>query len=93
MEEEEDSGKKGKHSKPKIDELLDEAVDSVLATGIASSSGIQRRFSIGYARAARLIDTMCDLGIVGPAHGSKPREILMNGEQAKAALAAAKSEA
>lgn len=93
MEEEEDSGKKGKHSKPKIDELLDEAVDSVLATGIASSSGIQRRFSIGYARAARLIDTMCELGIVGPAHGSKPREILMNAEQARSAVEAARAEA
>ncbi|MCI6233275.1 MAG: DNA translocase FtsK [Selenomonas sp.] len=93
MEEEEDSGKKGKRSKPKIDELLDEAVDSVLATGIASSSGIQRRFSIGYARAARLIDTMCDLGIVGPAHGSKPRKILMNAEQARSAVEAARAEA
>lgn len=93
MEEEEDSGKKGKRSKPKIDELLDEAVDSVLATGIASSSGIQRRFSIGYARAARLIDTMCELGIVGPAHGSKPREILMNAEQARNAVEAARKEA
>ena len=93
MEEEEDSGKKGKRSKPKIDELLDEAVDSVLATGIASSSGIQRRFSIGYARAARLIDTMCDLGIVGPAHGSKPREILMNAEQARSAVEVARAEA
>ena len=93
MEEEEDRGKKGKRSKPKIDELLDEAVDSVLATGIASSSGIQRRFSIGYARAARLIDTMCELGIVGPAHGSKPREILMNAEQARSAVEAARAEA
>ena len=64
----------------------------MLATGIASSSGIQRRFSIGYARAARLIDTMCELGIVGPAHGSKPREILMNAEQAQNAVEAARAE-
>ena len=92
MEESEDSGKKGKRSKPKIDELLDDAIACVLATGIASSSGIQRRFSIGYARAARLIDTMCELGIVGPAHGSKPREILMNAEQARSAVAAARAE-
>ena len=91
-EEEGKSSKGGKKAKPKIDELLEDAVDCVLATGIASTSGLQRRFSVGYQRAARLIDTMAELGIVGPAHGSKPRDILMNGEQAKAAVTAAKAE-
>ena len=92
-EEEEGSKGGGKKSKPKFDELMEDAIDCVLATGIASTSGLQRRFSLGYQRAARIIDAMAELGIVGPAHGSKPREILMNGEQAHAAVAAAKAEA
>ena len=92
---EEEEGSKGskKSEKPKVDELLDEAIAHTLATGIASTSSFQRRFSIGYQRAARIIDTMADLGIVGPAHGSKPRDILMNAEQARAAVAAARAEA
>ena len=45
---------------------------------------LQRRFRIGYNRAARLVDTMEDLKIVGPSMGSKAREILMSPEQAKA---------
>ena len=69
------------------DELLQEAVQVVLATGQASSSSIQRRFRIGYTRAARLIDTMEELHIVGPNMGSKPRDILMTTEQAMTALA------
>jgi len=92
-EEEEGSKGSGKKAKPKFDELMEDAIDCVLATGIASTSGLQRRFSLGYQRAARIIDAMAELGIVGPAHGSKPREILMNGEQAHAAVAAAKAEA
>ena len=54
----EDSKEKEGSSGPKQDELLPEAVNAVLATGTASSSSIQRRFRIGYTRAARLIDTM-----------------------------------
>ena len=69
------------------DELLQEAVQVVLVTGQASSSSIQRRFRIGYTRAARLIDTMEELHIVGPNMGSKPRDILMTTEQAMTALA------
>jgi len=57
------------------DELLDEAIRLVLDLGQASSSMLQRRFRIGYNRAARLVDTMEELGIVGPAVGSKPREL------------------
>jgi len=63
------------------DELLERAIDAVLATGQASSSSLQRRFRIGYTRAARLIDTMEELQIIGPNNGSKPREILMTSEQ------------
>ena len=73
-------------SAPQQDELLADAVNAVLSTGQASSSSIQRRFRIGYTRAARLIDTMEELHIVGPNIGSKPREILMTSEQAMAAL-------
>ncbi|SDG52068.1 DNA segregation ATPase FtsK/SpoIIIE, S-DNA-T family [Selenomonas sp. WCT3] len=81
--EEEGGGNKG----PKVDELLLDAVNLVMSTGQASSSSIQRRFHIGYTRAARLIDTMEELHIVGPNMGSKPREILMTTEQAKEAAA------
>ena len=91
-EEEEETKGGGKKEKPKFDELMEDAIDCVLSTGIASTSGLQRRFSLGYQRAARMIDAMAELGIVGPANGSKPREILMNGEQARAAIQSAKAE-
>lgn len=65
-----------------VDELLASAVDLVLSAGQASTSSVQRRFRIGYTRAARLIDTMEELKIIGPNVGSKPREILMTKEQA-----------
>lgn len=64
------------------DELLERAINIVLSTRQASSSGLQRRFRIGYTRAARLIDTMEELHIIGPSIGSKPREILMTSEEA-----------
>ena len=85
---EEESGKKGKEEKSgtKVDELLADAVELVLATGQASASNVQRRFHVGYTRAARLIDTMEQLGIVGPSLGSKPREVIMNSEDAMHAV-------
>ena len=66
------------------DELLERAANLVMESGQASVSMLQRRFRIGYTRAARLVDTMEDLKIVGPSMGSKAREILMSPEQAKA---------
>ena len=66
------------------DELLERAVNLVMESGQASVSMLQRRFRIGYTRAARLVDTMEDLKIVGPSMGSKARELLMSPEQAKA---------
>lgn len=63
------------------DDLLETAVIMVLETGQASVSMLQRKFRIGYTRAARLIDTMEEMRIVGPNIGSKAREILMNSEQ------------
>ncbi len=59
------------------DELFDEAVRFVVQSGQASTSMLQRRFRIGFSRAGRLVDMMERDGIVGPADGSKPREILV----------------
>lgn len=73
---------KTENHQPQQDELLERAVNVVLSTRQASSSGLQRRFRIGYTRAARLIDTMEELGIIGPSTGSKPREIIMTSEEA-----------
>jgi DNA segregation ATPase FtsK/SpoIIIE, S-DNA-T family len=59
------------------DDLFDEAVRFVLQSGQASTSMLQRRFRIGFSRAGRLVDMMERDGIIGPADGSKPREILV----------------
>lgn len=58
------------------DELYEEARETVLSAGKASSSYLQRKLKVGYARAARLLDMLEERGVVGPAEGSKPREIL-----------------
>jgi len=65
------------------DDLLEDALETVMSTGIASASGLQRRLRIGFSRASRLIDMMEMLGIVGPADGSKPREILVDEDEAR----------
>ena len=80
-----DDGKKDA-AKEKTDELLGDAIELVMSSGQASTSSIQRRFRIGYTRAARLIDTMEEMKIIGPSLGSKPREILVSSEEAEAAL-------
>jgi S-DNA-T family DNA segregation ATPase FtsK/SpoIIIE len=59
------------------DELFEQAVRTVVTTGHASTSMLQRKFNIGYGRAARLIDMMESKGIVGPMNNAKPRDILM----------------
>jgi len=58
------------------DPLYDEALEIVLAEGKASASYIQRRLKIGYNRAARIVEEMEERGVVGPANGSKPREVI-----------------
>ena len=58
------------------DPLYDQALEIVVQSGKASASYLQRRLSIGYNRAARLVEEMEERGIVGPANGSKPREII-----------------
>lgn len=60
------------------DVLFKKAVELILLTGQASASYLQRKFKLGYARAARIIDQMEQEGIVGPTEGSKPREILVD---------------
>ena len=63
------------------DEMFDRAVEVVIESGQASTSMLQRRVGLGYARAARLIDYMEQRGIVGPYQGSKPRKVLMTKEE------------
>lgn len=62
------------------DELLPDAQDVVLKAGKGSASLLQRRLRVGYARAARLLDLLEERGIIGPANGAKPREILLRQE-------------
>ncbi len=61
-----------------MDPLWEEVVKWIVEKGQASTSMIQRRFSIGFQRASRLLDTMEEQGIVGPREGSKPRDVLKN---------------
>ena len=63
------------------DPFLDEAIETVIETGQASTSFIQRRFKVGYARAGRIIDQMEERGIISGYQGSKPREVLMTKER------------
>jgi len=57
------------------DELYESARDAVVQAGKASSSYLQRKLKIGYARAARLLDLLEERGVVGPGEGAKPREV------------------
>ncbi len=75
-------GKKGKSDSDSddgldVDSKMDEAIQCVIEAGQASTSLIQRRLKVGYARAGRMIDDMEQLGVVGPHQGSKPRDVLM----------------
>ena len=63
------------------DEMLPAAIECVVEMGQASTSLLQRRLKLGYARAARIIDQMEEMGIVGPFEGSKPRQVLITKEQ------------
>lgn len=60
------------------DPLYNDVVEFVITSGKASASLLQRRFKLGYNRAARLIDLLEERGIVGPQNGSKPREVLVD---------------
>ncbi|MBQ4643240.1 MAG: DNA translocase FtsK [Oscillospiraceae bacterium] len=63
------------------DDMLDDAIECVIEMGMASTSMLQRKLKLGYARAARIIDQMEERGIVGPFEGSKPRQVLISKEQ------------
>ena len=63
------------------DPLLNDAIETVIETGQASTSYIQRKFKVGYARAGRIIDQMEERGIISGYQGSKPREVLMTKER------------
>jgi S-DNA-T family DNA segregation ATPase FtsK/SpoIIIE len=61
------------------DDLYEEARQTVVEAGKASTSFLQRKLKVGYARAARLMDMLEERGVVGPADGAKPREVLDGG--------------
>ena len=63
------------------DPFLMDAIQTVVETGQASTSFIQRRFKVGYARAGRIIDQMEERGVISGYQGSKPREVLMTKER------------
>nr|WP_248484819.1 DNA translocase FtsK [Tepidibacter aestuarii] len=64
-----------------VDDLLSDAIELVLNSNQASASMLQRKFRIGYNRAARLIDQMEERGLIGPSEGSKPRKVLVTKEE------------
>ena len=67
---------------PNSDEdLIERAIDMIMESGQASTSMIQRRLKLGYARAGRIMDELEEMGIVGVSQGSKPREILLTKTQ------------
>lgn len=66
---------------PEGDPMIPEAVRCVVEAGQASTSLLQRRLRLGYARAGRLVDEMEQMGIVGPHEGSKPRQVLISWQQ------------
>jgi hypothetical protein len=63
------------------DELMEQAKEVIMAAGRASTSLLQRRLSIGYGRAAKILDMLEEHGFIGPSNGSKPREVLVSKEQ------------
>lgn len=66
---------------PEGDPMLNEAIKVVVENGMASTSLLQRKLKLGYARAARIVDEMEQRGVVGPYEGSKPRKVLISKEQ------------
>ncbi len=80
---EKESGGEGGSGEEEYDEFYDQAVAFVTEQGQASISKVQRRLRVGYNRAARMIEMMERDGIVGPADGAKPREVIVRGDYGK----------
>ncbi len=59
------------------DDLIEQAIEVVVSAGQASTSNLQRRLKLGYARAARIMDELEEMGVIGPYEGAKPRRVLM----------------
>ena len=59
------------------DELYEQAREEVISAGKASTSYLQRKLKVGYARAARLVDMLEERGVIGPGEGAKPREVMV----------------
>ncbi len=63
------------------DEMIPKAIEVVVEAGMASTTLLQRKLKLGYARAARIVDELSEMGIIGPFEGSKPRKVLITKEQ------------
>lgn len=68
----------GEEEEDNYDPLFEKAAEVVIESGTASTSFLQRKLSVGYARGAKIIDQLQDYGVIGPSEGSKPRKVLMN---------------
>ncbi len=68
----------GEEEEENYDPLFEKAAEIVMETGTASTSFLQRKLSVGYARGAKIIDQLQEYGVIGPSEGSKPRQVLMN---------------
>jgi S-DNA-T family DNA segregation ATPase FtsK/SpoIIIE len=64
-------------------ELINKAIDIIVSSGQASISMLQRRLKLGYARAARIMDELEEMDIIGPSEGAKPRRVKINSENAE----------